>query len=413
MPEPEPGPVAAGRRRAILAAGGFAHFIHDGFTDSLYVLLPLWSEAFGLSQAQVGLLKMSLSGALAALQVPAGFLAERLGERSVLFAGTVLTGAAFAFLGLAAGFASLATCLLVVGAGCGTQHPLASTLVSRAYRDGPRRAALGTYNFAGDLGKVVVPASVAAGAVAIGWRESTLVYGAAGILAGVGLYFLLRRLGAGGAPAPPPHAAVSALAPAGGWRLRDWGFRDGRGFAVLSAIGMIDNGCRGAFLTFVPFLLIGKGAAVEAVGFALALVFAGGAAGKLLCGLIAERVGILRTVVLTEVATGGLILVLVAVPLVPALILLPVLGAALNGTSSVLYGTVGDFVDPDRQSRGFGLFYTLGIGTSAVAPVVFGVISDLGGVEVTLSVLAAAVFLVLPLCRLLRPSLAAVGAEPL
>ena len=35
------------------------------------------------------------------------------------------------------------------------QHPLSSSVVAKAYEDGPRRAALGTYNFAGDVGKAL------------------------------------------------------------------------------------------------------------------------------------------------------------------------------------------------------------------------------------------------------------------
>lgn len=389
------------RRHKVLATSGFAHFIHDGFTDTMYVLLPLWAEAFGLSHSQVGFLKMCSSGALASFQIPAGFLAERFGERAVLVIGTIFAGASFAFLGLAGGFVALAVTLIAFGIGSSTQHPLASTLVSKAYDDGRRRAALGTYNFAGDLGKVAVPVTVAAGAAAIGWRESVIAYGIIGIVAGVVIYFLLRRFGTGGPPRREPATEARAdPAP------RGWGVRDRRGFTVLSIIGMIDTGARLSFLTFMPFLLITKGAAMESVGFALALVFVGGAAGKLLCGLVAERVGIVRTTIITEVATGGLILALIALPLTPALFLLPVLGVALNGTSSVLYGTVGDFIDPNRQARAFGLFYTLGVGTGALSPLLFGAISDAGGVELTLTILAAAVFLTIPLCGLLTPSLA-------
>ncbi len=68
------------RRRATLGTGSGAHFIHDGFSDSLYVLFPVWAEALGLSHAQVGFLKMAFSAAMAAFQVPAGFLAERWGD---------------------------------------------------------------------------------------------------------------------------------------------------------------------------------------------------------------------------------------------------------------------------------------------------------------------------------------------
>ena len=394
------------KRKATLATGGFAHFVHDGFTDSMYVLFPFWAEAFGLSLSQVGFLKMCSSSALASFQLPASLLAERFGERAVLSAGTVVAGACFALLGLASGFAALAVILIAFGAGCGTQHPLASSVVSRAYDSGGRRTAIGAYNFSGDLGKVAVPASVAAGTVAIGWRESTIAYGIVCVAAGIVIFLLLRHFGAGG---PPLARAESKLI--SGPKSKGWGLRDRRGFALLSVISMIDSGARIAFLTFMPFLLIDKGAAVEVVGFALALVFAGGAAGKLLCGLIAERVGVIRTTILTEIATVGLILVLITLPLMPALFLLPVFGVVLNGTSSVLYGTVGDFVDPDHQSRAFGLFYTLGIGTGALTPVAFGVLSDLSDLETTLTVLAATLLASVPLCWLLRPSLAAVGVE--
>ena len=74
---------------------------------------------------------------------------------------------------------------------------------------------------------------------------------------------------------------------------------------------MVDSGVRIGSLTFIPFLLLQKGATVESLGFALALVFAGGAAGKLVCGFVAERVGILRTVILTEVATGVLLVAVI------------------------------------------------------------------------------------------------------
>ncbi len=399
MDDQEPSLTGNKNRRAVLGAGGFTHFIHDGFTDTLYVLLPLWAEAFGLSHTHVGALKMAASGTLAAFQVPAGLLAEKFGERQVLVLGTLLTGTGFLLLGLAGGFVSLFLCLLVVGLGCSTQHPLASAVISKAYDSGGRRAALGTYNFAGDLGKVAVPVSVAAGAAAYGWQTSVMVYGGIGIVAAVIIYVLLSRINIGSAKTKTGKDGAA------GKQSQGWGITDVRGFSGLSAIGMVDSSARLAFLTFVPFLLINKGAAIEAIGFALALIFAGGAAGKLICGHIAERAGILRTVVLTEIATGGGLLLLISLPLDGAMILLPFLGVALNGTSSVLYGTVGDFVDSEHQSRAFGLFYTLGVGSGAIAPLIYGLISDHWGVDITLTILALSVFLILPLCLILKPRL--------
>ena len=69
-------------------------------------------------------------------------------------------------------------------------------------------------------------------------------------------------------------------------------------------------------------------------------MFVGGAAGKLVCAWIGARIGVVATVWLTEGFTALGILALLPLPLEFALVLLPLIGVALNGTSSVLYGSV-------------------------------------------------------------------------
>ncbi len=385
------------RPRAVLATASSTHFVHDGFSDILYVLLPVWASEFSLSLVQVGILRSVYTGAMALFQIPAGVLAERWGERRLLAAGTALTACSFIAAGAVGGFLSLMVLLIVAGFGSGVQHPLSSSLVSRAYEAGGRRAALGTYNFAGDLGKVVVPAAVALGATIIGWRAAAAGYGVIGLAAAVAILIVLARLTAGSAPAEVP-APAGAPAPSG------WGIRDARGFQALSAIAVIDNSTRTALLTFLPFVLIGKGLTVAGVGGALALLFAGGAIGKLVCGVAAERVGIIRTVVLTESATALGILAVVATPLPVALTLLLPLGIALNGTSSVLYATVADLVTADRRSRAYGLFYTISIGASSLGPTLYGLVGDAVGAGATLLLVSVIVLATIPLCLVLRPA---------
>src|SRR5262245_56901139 len=383
--------------RRTLAATCAAHFVHDGIADALYVLLPIWAQAFGLSYVQVGTWRMAYSTAMASLQLPAGILAERVGERTLLAAGSVLAGVMFALAAASQSYSRLGALILLTGVGCAVQHPVSSSLISRAYQPSSRRAALGVYNFVGDVGKMAIAAVMGLAVAAIGWRHSVVVYGL--IVAGVGLLTIAMLANGGGVARRPRDAAADASAPG-------WGFSNARGFALLSAIHLVDSACRTGFLTFLPFLLIAKGASVASVGFGLALLFVGGAAGKLVCGLMAERVGILRTVVLTELATGILIAALVAAPLGWGMILLVPAGVALNGTSSVLYGTVADFVRDDRQSRSYGLFYTLGSAAGATAPLVFGVMSDAAGVRSALLAVAVLATATVPIALLLGPHIA-------
>ncbi len=158
------------RARAVLAAASTIHFVHDGFSDILYVFLPLWASEFGLSLAQVGVIRTTYTGGMALFQIPAGFLAERWGERRLLVAGTAVTALGFVAAGWAGGFLPLLGILLAAGLGSGVQHPLSSSLISKAYEGGGRRAALGTYNFSGDVGKAAVSAVVSALA-ARHWRK--------------------------------------------------------------------------------------------------------------------------------------------------------------------------------------------------------------------------------------------------
>ncbi len=383
----------------MLATASGTHFVHDGFSDILYVLLPLWAQEFHLGLAQVGLIRSAYSAAMAGFQIPAGLLAEHRGERQLLAAGTAVMACGFVAAGAwAGGFASLLLLLLLAGLGSGVQHPLSSSIVSKAYETGTRRAALGTYNFSGDLGKIAMPTAVAFSAPLVGWRAAAAGSGLLGLAAAAVIVLLLARFDAGGAPAASERAAAA--------QGSGWGIRDARGFRALAAIGMLDSATRTGLLTFLPFALLAKGASVAGVGTALALVFTGGAVGKFVCGLAAERVGVIRTVVLTEGATALGIATIVAAPLPVALAVLLPLGVALNGTSSVLYGTVADLVTAERRSRAYGLYYTLAIGASASAPTVYGLLGDAVGVTVTLLTVATVVLVTIPLCLLLRASVA-------
>ncbi|MGH7277960.1 MAG: MFS transporter, partial [Candidatus Rokuibacteriota bacterium] len=179
------------RPRAVLGTAAATHFLHDGFADILYVLLPLWATEFGLSFAQVGLIRTGYNGGMALFQLPAGFLAERFGERRLLAGGTAVTALGFIAAGAVGGFISLLALLVVAGLGSGVQHPLSSSLVSEAYDTGRRRAALGTYNFSGDLGKVAVPAAVGFAATVVGWRVASAAYGVIGLAAAALIVVLL------------------------------------------------------------------------------------------------------------------------------------------------------------------------------------------------------------------------------
>jgi MFS transporter, FSR family, fosmidomycin resistance protein len=88
-------------RLRTLGSACLAHIVHDGYSDLLYLLFPIWQRELGLSFALVGVMKTVFSGALAAFQIPAAKLAGIFGERAILAAGTLLIASSVLFYGLA------------------------------------------------------------------------------------------------------------------------------------------------------------------------------------------------------------------------------------------------------------------------------------------------------------------------
>ncbi len=384
------------RRAAGVACG--AHALHDGFTDVIFVLLPIWQREFGLGYAEVGMLRGLYAGTMATFQIPAAMLAERLGTAPVLALGTALAGIGYCLAGASTGFALLLLALFVGGLGASAQHPLGSALMARAFA-GPRSLkALGTYNFAGDIGKMSVPAAASLLLTVMTWQPAVMLLGVAGLVCAAAVFLFTPRYGPEPAAVAMTGADEARVARAPVSRIA---------FPLLLSIGVIDSAARMAFLTFLPFLLTAKGASLPTIGLALTLVFAGGAAGKLVCAFIGARIGTFATVCLTEGLTAVLILALLPLSLEVGMLLLPVIGIALNGTSSVLYGGVPEIVAPERRARAFSIFYTGSIGAGAVAPALFGIVGDFLGVTAALVVVACVVLLTLPLALILKPLLPA------
>lgn len=385
------------RRRSLIAGCG-AHAVHDGLTDVIYVLLPIWQAQFALSYAQIGLLRGAYSGMMAGFQLLASRAARRWGRARLLVAGTALAGLAYVLAGQAGGLSLLLMALLLGGLGASTQHPLASSLITDTHEAGGGvKQALSQYNFAGDIGKTLLPGLVGLLLMLISWRASVTLMGLLGLMAAGLLWWLIP---AQVEPASAQGKAFTANAGQGSVG----------GLRALVLTGTLDSAVRMGFLTFLPFLLQAKGAGTAGIGLALMMLFVGGAFGKLLCGYLGVRIGMMKTVWLTEFSTAALIILAVYLPFYGLMATLPLLGLVLNGTSSVLYGTVPDLAGPSKREQAFAVFYTGTIGGGALAPVVFGHLGDITGVPFAVIIVATTLLLTLPLSWYVQKGLDAESA---
>ncbi len=379
------------RQHGPLLANALMHLVNDGCFVALYPVLPLMAKEFGLSYAQVGMLKTALSGSSTAFQLPMAGLAERFGEITFIALGMVWVAAGLMIIGLATSFVQVLLLIFCAGSGGSVQHPVASSYISREYEGRQRGSALGVLNFAGDLGKLIVPAVFAFSLTWYGWRHSLFALGAVSLLFSLGFWYTLR---------PRERRSQAARQATALNTTKGWGILHPATFSCLLGIGVLDASVRNALLTFIPFLLMEKGITEASASLLLTVIFAGGAAGKLGCGLLADRLGTTRMIVMTEVLTGLCVLLLLPTNRLLLLPLLFFLGFFLNGTSSVLLDGVADLFESTKRSRGYGLYFTIYLGSGALGPIVYGLLGDSYGLHSVFITMAVAAFAVVPVAGL-------------
>jgi MFS family permease len=317
-------------------------------------------------------------------------VAAKISTRAALALATLIAAIGYLVTALPGGILVLCGGLVIAGIGSSTQHPRAALLVTQAY--GKRsRGPLSIYNFAGDLGKATLPAFVALLLTVMAWRSVVALCALIGLVTATALLLII-----------PQQRTISVALK----EKQVTPVHDGKGFNLLMAIGALDTAPRMGYLLFLPFIIHAKGGTEAAVGPGLALLFIGGALGKAVCGWLGQRLGVVLGVIVTEAATALLMVVTLALPLDAMLVVLPALGIALNGTSSILYGTVPELAPKGNTGRAFAMFYTSVLVAGGLAPIAYGMMADHSSRTVAVAASAFTAAIIIPLVLGLRPVLA-------
>ena len=376
------------------------------------MLLPFLAADLGLNYTQAGLIKTTMSIAISATQIPAGLAAEKFGEILVLGVGTAWFSLSYVTMLLVAGYPLALLLAFSAGAGGGAYHPVGTALIANVFHAPRSGSAIGTLNFFGDVGKVVFPALTGMLVVAVGWRWSFAAQGTLGLVVSFCyLFFFRREIIDRLRHARRHNGEVENRQPQARQSLRDrlagWGIRQPRQFAIFTIVGFVDVAVRTAATAFLGFILIDNGAEDEALGWLMSLTFLGGAAGKLLCGMMVGKWSSRFIILVTEVL---MILGCFALPSVPVgwwmILFLPVFGFVLNGTSSVIYIGLAPTFTREQRSRGYALYYTANFLSTALSPLLFGLVGDAFGLDTIFYSAGLAMAVGLPLVFLLRDTAA-------
>jgi YNFM family putative membrane transporter len=169
-----------------------AHFVHHILMALPAPLLPLIRDEFQLSYTKAALIQSSFSWTYGTAQIPAGFLADRIGPRILLIIGICGVAAGGMLVGLSRTYVMMLVCLVVMGVLGGGYHPAAAPMVSAAAGENRGRA-LGFHEVGASISFLVTPLIAAAIASVGGWRSAFIVLAIPTMIYGLFLIKLTRQ----------------------------------------------------------------------------------------------------------------------------------------------------------------------------------------------------------------------------
>jgi MFS family permease len=348
----------------------FGHFTHHVTNTLLSPLLPLIRDSLGLSYTQSGFLVSAFSVTGGLSQAPIGALADRIGSRSVMTAGLMLS-AAFCFLiGLSSGYVPLLIALIGLGAVAGSYHAPANTLLSHIFPRERLGGVLGMHTVGGNLSFFATPL-LAGGlaAVTLTWRTPYLAFAIAPLLAGLALIFVLprnpERLG--------PHASPAAI------------FAELRGvfrlIGPLVGLAVIYQMLYAASLAFLALYLVdARDFEAPAAAFFVAIPYIGGLLGSPLGGGLSDRVGRKPVIVASMVLLGPLFLLVTIVPTAAIIPALALLGLVASARQPVIEGLILDRAPAERKATTLGAYYFIGQEFGGLAAPALGALAMIVGI---------------------------------
>ena len=157
-----------------------------------YAILSI-ADDLQLSPASTGLILSSFFLGYALMQIPGGWLADKLGSRRVLIVSVLMWSIFTALTGAVWSLTSMIVIRFLFGIGEGGFQPSSSKLISQTFPSDKRAWAMSIMLSSGGIVSLIVPLLSAYMLTTIGWRVSFLILGGIGILITV-LYWAIIKL---------------------------------------------------------------------------------------------------------------------------------------------------------------------------------------------------------------------------
>jgi FSR family fosmidomycin resistance protein-like MFS transporter len=365
--------MAAELDHKAMAALSGGHLGVDFASGAVPGLIPFFVAEYDLSYTLTAALMLAATVSSTLVQPLFGFWSDRRGALWLLPAGVALAAVGTGLAAVAPSYSLVLAFVFVAGLGIAAYHPEGAKFA--AFASGRRRASgMSLFNIGGNAGYALGPIVVTPLVLWLGLAGGVVAVLPV-LLVALALVRVLPYL-ATLHPAPDSPRTLAGSDQVGAmWLLV--------GVIVLRSVAWF------GLLTFVPLWIVSLGNSEAAGNRELSLMLVAGAVGTLLLGPLADRIGLRRTLVLTQAALAPLILVFVEVGGIAGSLALMLVGVSVVGTFGVTM-VLSQLYLPRHVGMASGLSVGLAIGVGGVAAVALGAIADAVDLQTALYVCAAA-----------------------
>ena len=374
-------------RRAMGALSG-GHLAVDFASGSVPALIPFMTDRFHLGYALAALLLLAATASSSLVQPLFGLWSDRRGALWLLPGGAALAAVGVGGAAISPAYPLVLVLVLAGGLGVAAFHPEGAKFA--AYASGRKRASgMAYFNSGGNAG-------YALGAFVTGQLVVQI-----GLVGGLVAMVPVAAVAIGLARVAPHLSQLRPEPRAGAARGGD---EKRRAMALLGVVIALRSVTWFTLLAFVPLWVVSLGHSKAAGNRLLFVMLLAGAAGTLLLGPIADRIGLRPTLVITQTLIAPLVLVFVFVGGVPGVLALMGVGVCVVGTFGVTM-VLSQLYLPRHVGMASGLSVGLAMGVGGVAAVVLGAVADAVDLKTALTISAVAPALGMIVClRLPAPA---------
>jgi len=368
-----------------------AHFAHHLLTALPVPLLPIIRNEFALNYTQSGLLISAFSLSYGIGQIPAGWLADRIGPRILITMGISGVAVAGLFVGLSPAYHLIIVSLILMGLMGGGYHPAAPSLISTSVDPKTLGRSLGLHLVGGSASYFLAPLISITIAAVWGWRGSFIGLAVPTVIFGIIFYHFLGNR-EGKVVEKPEATPIQKETKSVPGRYHD--------LVVLIILSAFTSATLVSTISFISLFLVDNfGVNEKTAASSLSIIYSAGLWAAPVGGYLSDRLGKIRVILAVCFMAGPVVWVLNLIPYgVGTWILLLGLGISLSVRMPVIESYIVSHTSVSNRSTILGIYYFSAMEGGGVLTPIMGHLIDRFGFYTSFTLAGAALFIVSFIC---------------